>query len=80
MSEAGLVGELRGNFRGGLIAPEDSGYDEARKVWNGMIDKRPALIAQRSTSPARRDSPSRFAEAVTTSPETRRATAVSSST
>ena len=34
------------SFEGLLIGPEDAGYDEARKVYNGMIDKRPALIAR----------------------------------
>ncbi|HMM43091.1 MAG TPA: FAD-binding oxidoreductase [Thermomicrobiales bacterium] len=33
-------------LRGDLLQPGDPGYEEARKVWNGMIDKRPALIAR----------------------------------
>ena len=40
------IGDLRAQLRGELIQPGDSNYDEARKVYNGMIDKRPALIAQ----------------------------------
>ncbi|MGH3146526.1 MAG: FAD-binding oxidoreductase [Rubrobacter sp.] len=32
-------------MRGELIQPGEDGYDEARKIYNGMIDKRPALIA-----------------------------------
>ena len=38
--------ELRTAFRGSLIAAGDDKFDEARKVWNGMIDRRPRLIAQ----------------------------------
>ena len=38
--------ELRTAFRGSLIVPGDDQFDEARKVWNGMIDRRPGLIAQ----------------------------------
>jgi FAD/FMN-containing dehydrogenase len=37
---------LDSNFTGELIRPDDPGYDEARQVFNGMIDKRPALIAR----------------------------------
>lgn len=40
------VEELREEFRGSLVVPRDEGYDEARKIWNGAIDKRPGLIAQ----------------------------------
>jgi FAD/FMN-containing dehydrogenase len=35
-----------GQFAGQLLAPGDDGYDEARKIYNGLIDKRPALIAR----------------------------------
>ncbi|MGH9256722.1 MAG: FAD-binding oxidoreductase [Vicinamibacterales bacterium] len=37
---------LRTAFRGNLIVPGDDAFNEARKVWNGMIDRRPGLIAQ----------------------------------
>jgi FAD/FMN-containing dehydrogenase len=40
------VATLKTSLRGGLITPTDSGYDEARKVYNGMIDRRPKLIAR----------------------------------
>ena len=38
--------ELRGSFSGRILGPSDDGYDEARRVHNGLIDRRPALIAQ----------------------------------
>ena len=38
--------KLRAAFRVNLIVPGDDEFDEARSVWNGMIDRRPALIAQ----------------------------------
>ena len=37
---------LRSQLRGPLLAHGDEGYDAARAIWNGMIDKRPGLIAQ----------------------------------
>src|SRR5262249_7823747 len=37
---------LKTSFRGQLLAPEDAGYDDARKIWNASIDKRPKLIAR----------------------------------
>ena len=35
---------FRSSVRGELLRPVDAGYETARKVWNGMIDRRPALI------------------------------------
>jgi len=40
------LAKLQEVFRGEIITPSDSGYDDARKVYNGMIDKRPAIIAR----------------------------------
>ena len=37
---------LRDGFRGELLSPQDSGYEDARKVWNGSINRFPALIAR----------------------------------
>src|SRR5579884_2177049 len=43
---ANSTDQLRARFRGELIHPGDTSYDSARKVYNGMIDKRPRLIAK----------------------------------
>jgi len=40
------VRELRALFTGELVRPGDQTYDEQRKVWNGSIDRYPALIAR----------------------------------
>ncbi|HWC99702.1 MAG TPA: FAD-binding oxidoreductase [Candidatus Sulfopaludibacter sp.] len=40
------IAAFRGQFRGEIIEPEDARYDDARKVYNGMIDRKPRLIAQ----------------------------------
>lgn len=44
--EAAMVEALRASLRGEAIDREDAGYDEARAVWNGMIDRHPAAIAR----------------------------------
>ena len=41
-----MVSDLRGRFRGTLLRPGEQGYSEARRVWNGAIDRHPALIAR----------------------------------
>jgi hypothetical protein len=41
-----MIDELRTRFRGALLRPGEEGYDEARRIWNGAIDRRPALIAR----------------------------------
>jgi FAD/FMN-containing dehydrogenase len=38
--------ELAGELAGQVVLPEDAGYEVARRVWNGMIDKRPAGIVR----------------------------------
>jgi hypothetical protein len=44
--EPSRIAALRSRFRGALLRPNEEGYDEARRVWNGAIDRRPALIAR----------------------------------
>src|SRR5437660_12355393 len=40
------VSGIAATFSGQLLRPGDAGYDEARRVHNGMVDKKPALIAR----------------------------------
>ena len=44
--EETAIEDFKAKLRGVLLTQNDAGYDEARQVWNGMIDKRPALIAR----------------------------------
>lgn len=46
MVDNGAYQHLRSHFRGALLRPPEEGYDEARRVWNGAIDRKPALIAR----------------------------------
>jgi FAD/FMN-containing dehydrogenase len=49
-STSGHIGEyaseLAGALKGSVLIPGGPGYDEARRIWNGMIDRRPGLIAR----------------------------------
>src|SRR5215470_14712703 len=45
-SVAGAAAELAATFGGRLLKPSDLGYDDARRVHNGLVDKRPALVAR----------------------------------
>ncbi|MCW5847581.1 MAG: FAD-binding oxidoreductase [Anaerolineae bacterium] len=47
--EMEAVRSLAAELQGELITPADAGYDEARTIYNAMIDKRPALIARCAT-------------------------------
>lgn len=46
MLEQTAVEQLTSSLRGRLVLPCDEDYDEARAIWNGMVDKKPAMIAQ----------------------------------
>lgn len=50
MLQPSTIGELKDSFEGEIILPKDTAYDEARKIWNGMIDKHPAAIARCATT------------------------------
>jgi FAD/FMN-containing dehydrogenase len=42
--DAAAITALRSRLRGQLIRPGDPGYDDARSLWNAMIDRRPSLV------------------------------------
>src|SRR5258708_7128590 len=47
----GVPDEVRASFTGELIGPADPAYEQTRRVHNGLINKRPALIARCRTVP-----------------------------
>jgi FAD/FMN-containing dehydrogenase len=44
--DEGVIATFKAALRGKLFRPNDEGYDEARRVWNGMIDRRPVAIVR----------------------------------
>jgi FAD/FMN-containing dehydrogenase len=44
--DGATVQGFKASLRGELLCPTDTGYEDARQIWNGMIDRRPALIAR----------------------------------
>ena len=44
MFDKSVLKEFSQGFTGQIISPEYPGYDDARKIWNGMIEKKPAVI------------------------------------
>jgi FAD/FMN-containing dehydrogenase len=42
------LSSFRETFDGEIVLSDDSGYDQARRVWNGMVDRRPAVIVRPS--------------------------------
>jgi FAD/FMN-containing dehydrogenase len=44
-TDATAIQDLKAAMRGPVLLPGDTGYDPARQVWNGMIDRRPGIIA-----------------------------------
>jgi FAD/FMN-containing dehydrogenase len=48
--DEGRVRELSGQVSGLVVSPHDAGYDEARAIHNGLVDRRPALIVRCRTT------------------------------
>jgi FAD/FMN-containing dehydrogenase len=48
--QPGKIEELKSKFKGEILLPDDGAYESARKIWNAMIDKRPAIIARCATT------------------------------
>jgi hypothetical protein len=43
---AAAAAELRASMRGAVLVPTDAPYDGARRIWNGVVDRQPAVIAR----------------------------------
>jgi FAD/FMN-containing dehydrogenase len=48
--DPGVVSDLGGKISGAVLGPDDAGYDAARAVHNGLIDRRPAVIIRARTT------------------------------
>ena len=48
--DPGVVSDLGGKISGSVLGPDDAGYDAARAVHNGLIDRRPAVIVRARTT------------------------------
>lgn len=44
--QTNTIEDLKGRFRGKILLPDEHGYEGARKIWNGMFDRKPAVIAR----------------------------------
>jgi FAD/FMN-containing dehydrogenase len=44
LDDPAALADVQSNFRGEVVLPDDPGYDEHRRVWNGSIDRSPGLI------------------------------------
>lgn len=45
-SGSAAIGALKRDLVGTVVLPQDAAYDDARRIWNAMIDKRPAMIVR----------------------------------